>query len=171
MPPALPRHLRHRCLPSLSLVFIPASAHTHTRTNIHSTAQSSPGLGGPRLRQGFIRINVALQRRVSAWLLPGVPGERVPSSPLSHPMKARRAARSPDQHGQRMTELFSSGVEVGEGLGGPRGKQSILYSICSHVYRMSYYIVQREEDQSPREASGQTGGAASKAVLGDEADQ
>lgn len=35
---------------------------------------------------------------------------------------------------------------------------------------MSYYIVQRREDQSPREGSGQTGGAASKA-LGDDADR
>lgn len=36
-----------------------------------------------------------------------------------------------------MTELFSRA----------KGKQSILYSICSHVYRMSYYIV-HGEDQS-----------------------
>lgn len=39
-----------------------------------------------------------------------------------------------------MTELFSRA----------EGKQSILYSICSHVYRMSYYIV-HGEDQSPDE--------------------
>ena len=39
-----------------------------------------------------------------------------------------------------MTELFSRA----------KGKQSILYSICSHVYRMSYYIV-HGEDQSLEE--------------------
>lgn len=40
-----------------------------------------------------------------------------------------------------MTELFSRA----------KGKQSILYSICSHVYRMSYYIV-HGEDQSLEES-------------------
>lgn len=60
----------------------------------------------------------------------GVPGERVPSPPLSHRIKAPRQAEHRDERGQHMTELFSRA----------KGNQSILYSICNHVYSMSHYM-------------------------------
>lgn len=67
VPPALPHHLRHYCLPSLGLVFILAPA------------PNSPGLHGPRVRQRFIRINVPLQRRVSVWRVPGCQEKESPA--------------------------------------------------------------------------------------------
>lgn len=92
-----------------------------------------------------------------------MPGETVPCSPLSHPMRARQAAQTPDQPGQHMTEVFSSfgggghdgragGARRGGGMGGPRAEAK--YSICSHVYRMSYYVVHGREDQSRRADRG-----------------
>lgn len=118
-------------------------------TSVCTPTPQQPWSSWARLRQRFIRINVALQRRVSVWRLPGVPGERVPSSPLSHWIKALQPAQSWDEHGQHMTELFSRA----------KGKQSILYSICSHVYRMSYYIV-HGEDQSLEESVTAAGRAS-----------
>lgn len=68
VPPALPHHLRHRCLPSLSLVFIRASA-----------PPQQPWSSWALVRQRFIRINVALQRRVSVWRVPGCQEKESPA--------------------------------------------------------------------------------------------
>lgn len=94
VPRALPHHLHHHCLPSLSLVFIRMSAPPYL---------NSPGL---LVRQHFMRINVALQRRVSVWWGTGVPGKRVPGSPLSHWIKAPQPTQSQYEGGQPMTEGF-----------------------------------------------------------------
>lgn len=69
VPPALPHHLRHHCLPSLSLVFIRASA----------PPPQQPWSSWARVRQRFIRINVALQRRVSVWRVPGCQEKESPA--------------------------------------------------------------------------------------------
>ena len=99
VPRALPHHLHHYCLPSSSLVFIQMSAPP-------PPFPEQPWSSWALVRQHFIRINVALQRRVSVWGDTRVPGKRVPGSPLSHWIKVPEPTHSQYEGGQRMTEVF-----------------------------------------------------------------